>query len=341
MPHSNDHRPTAFSLQLAHTSETAIDPVCGMTVDPATAAGSHALAGTTYYFCSRHCLEKFKADPEMYLGAKAPESCCGHESTPVVPGAKYTCPMHPEIVQDSPGTCPKCGMALESMIPQAGADDDSELRDMKRRFWIAVALTLPVFVLAMAPMIPGIGFPHWLIELSNWVGLVLSTPVVFWAGWTFFVRATQAFLNRTANMFTLIVLGTAAAWGYSAIATLAPGLFPATFFKHGIVETYFEAAAVIVTLVLFGQVLELRARRKTGEAIRALWNWRPRPRGASARMASKAMYRSPKFGLATGFAFDRAGKCRSMAQWLKGRAPSTSRCSPVRRCPSRSVRTTQ
>jgi Cu+-exporting ATPase len=276
MPHARHEHdtkntpPPARPLALAQE----VDPVCGMTVNPATAAGSFTHAGTTYHFCSRHCLEKFKADPAKYLAAPATEggSCCHAPAppAPAVPGAKYTCPMHPEVVQDGPGTCPKCGMALEPMIPQAGADDDSELRDMTRRFWVALALTLPVFVLTMAPMIPGVKFPHWLMEAANWAGLVLSTPVVFWAGGPFFERAAQAFRHRTANMFTLIALGTAAAWGFSAVATLAPGLFPATFHKHGVVETYFEAAAVIVTLVLLGQVLELRARRKTGEAIRSL-----------------------------------------------------------------------
>lgn len=264
MTHKHDGN---FSLPLAVEPAHAIDPVCGMKVDPSAAAGSVEHNGTTYHFCSRHCVEKFRAEPEKYLHGAAAESCCAATAPP---GAKYTCPMHPEIVQDGPGTCPKCGMALEPMIPGAGEEDDSELRDMTRRFWIAAALTLPVFVLAMAPMIPGVVFPHWLMEANNWLGLVLSAPVVFWAGWPFFVRAVQAFRNRTSNMFTLIALGTSMAWFYSAVATFAPGIFPATFLKHGIIETYFEAAAVIVTLVLLGQVLELRARRRTGDAIRSL-----------------------------------------------------------------------
>jgi P-type Cu+ transporter len=274
--HQDSPHATTFGLPIASAPETVLDPVCGMTVEPETAAGSYTHAGTIYYFCSQHCLTKFKADPKKYLHASGAESCCVHSPVaPVaVPGAKYTCPMHPEVVQDSPGTCPKCGMALEPMVPRAGEEDDSELRDMTRRFWIAVVLTLPVFVLAMAPMI-GVSLPHQLIAASNWIGLLLSAPVVFWAGWPFFVRAAQAIRNRTANMFTLIALGTAAAWGYSAVATVAPGLFPATFFKHGNIETYFEAAAVIVTLVLLGQVLELRARRKTGAAIRALLELAP------------------------------------------------------------------
>ena len=267
------------AARLPHAGGAATDPVCGMTVDAATAAGSTVHDGTTYYFCSRHCLAKFDADPAKYVPQSAkPEShsCCDGKARPVseepVAGAaKWTCPMHPEVVRDGSGTCPKCGMALEPMTPQAGEEDDSELRDMRRRFVAAAVLTLPVFALAMVPMVPGVGFPHWLTKSANWVGLVLATPVVFWAGWPFFVRAVQALRHRTANMFTLIALGTGAAWGYSAAATFAPGAFPSGFVDpHGVIPTYFEAAAVIVTLVLLGQVLELRSRRSTGAAIRAL-----------------------------------------------------------------------
>ena len=247
-----------------HDYDAVIDPVCGMTVDPAGAAGSATHAGTTYYFCGRRCLEKFQAEPERYTQPTP-------DAPPAAAGTTYTCPMHPELVQNGPGNCPKCGMALEPMMPQAGEEDDSELRDMRRRLVVAAVLTLPVFALAMLPMIPGVGFPHWLTSSANWVGLMLATPVVFWAGWPFFVRAAQALRHSTANMFTLIALGTGVAWGYSAAATLAPGMFPAGFADaHGVIPTYFEAAAVIVTLVLLGQVLELRARRSTGAAIRAL-----------------------------------------------------------------------
>jgi Cu+-exporting ATPase len=287
-PDHSTHR-GAISLGMAEApapAATAIDPVCGMTVDPATAAGSVEFDGKTYHFCSQHCVARFRADPRKYLDKPAQEpmdhSCCGHTASdaaaePAPPGTKYTCPMHPEIVQDGPGTCPKCGMALEPMTPQAGEEDDSELRDMTRRFWISVALTLPVFILAMAPMIPGITWPHWLARAENWISLVLATPVVFWAGWPFFVRAWTALRHGTANMFTLISLGTAAAWAYSTVATLAPDIFPAGFrdAHTGVVGVYFEAAAVIVTLVLLGQVLELRARRSTGAAIRALLGLAP------------------------------------------------------------------
>ncbi len=282
---SDDHpthaHGTRTTVELPHTGGAAIDPVCGMTVDPDTAAGLLTHAGTTYHFCSRNCLEKFQADPAKYTApAHATDHLRRDEERTVVPRqqpsptqgtVKYTCPMHPEVIQDGPGTCPKCGMALEPMIPRAGDEDDSELRDMVRRFRIATVLTLPAFVLAMAPMIPGVRLPHWLMEAANWIGLVLATPVVFWAGWPIFVRAVQALSHRTANMFTLIALGTGAAWAYSAAATLAPGAFPAGFADaHGMIPTYFEAAAVITTLVLLGQVLELRARRSTGAAIRSL-----------------------------------------------------------------------
>jgi Cu+-exporting ATPase len=258
----------------------AIDPVCGMTVDPARAAGHVEHAGTTYHFCSAHCVAKFRADPAKYLGGPAGhEGCCGHgagDAPPPVPGATYTCPMHPEIVRDGPGTCPLCGMALEPMTPGAGPEDDTELRDMTRRTLAAAALTLPVFALAMTPMLPGVNFGHTFATWANWVSLALTAPVVFWMGWPVFERAWVALRHRTANMFTLIALGTAAAWGFSAAAVLAPELFPAGFRDaHGHLPVYFEAAAVIVTLVLLGQVLELRARRSTGDAIRALLGLRP------------------------------------------------------------------
>ncbi len=265
------------STSLSVISESAIDPVCGMSVDPATAAASIVHANTTYYFCCRACQEKFRANPAKYLAKTTggePDCCESHTATPPVPaapGSKYTCPMHPEVIADGPGTCPKCGMALDPMTPSLGAEDDSELRDMTRRFVIAAALTLPIFVLSMAPMIPGLNLPHSLMTIANWVGLILSAPVVFWAGRPFFVRAVEAFRRRTANMFTLIAIGTGAAWFYSALATLTPGLFPPGFADiHGVIPTYFESAAVIVTLVLLGQVLELRARKQTGSAIRAL-----------------------------------------------------------------------
>jgi Cu+-exporting ATPase len=266
---------------------THTDPVCGMTVDPKTAAGSLVHAGTSFYFCSRHCLEKFRADPSRYITgtpAETAHSCCAasplHDhvrSTPAVAAAgKYTCPMHPEVVQDGPGNCPKCGMALEPTTPNV-EEDDSELRNMTLRFWVATVLTVPLFVLAMGPML-GLPVPEWLAHgRKNWLELALATPVVLWAGSTLLVRAWQALQHRTANMFSLIALGTGAAWLYSLVATIAPDLFPPGFQDdHGTVPVYFEAAAVIVTLVFLGQVLELRARRQTGSAIRALLGLSPK-----------------------------------------------------------------
>jgi len=270
-----EHPRTSFGLAMA--TESVVDPVCGMTVDPASAAGSTMHNEVAYHFCSRHCLEKFRADPPRYLAASSPEHVCCHASPSksagvvAAPGSKYTCPMHPEVIADGPGTCPKCGMALEALTPGVGPEDDSELRDMTRRFIVSAVFTLPLFVLTMAPMIPGVSLPHSIMEAANWVGLLLSAPVVFWAARPFFFRAIEALRHRTANMFSLISLGTAAAWIYSTVATIAPELFPVEFsHSHGIIPTYFEAATVIVTLVLLGQVLELRARRNTGSAIRAL-----------------------------------------------------------------------
>ena len=259
------------------TSGAAIDPVCGMTVDTAASVGSATHAGMTYYFCSRHCLEKFQADPARYAAKPVAPKAAPVPATGG--GVKYTCPMHPEVIRDGPGTCPKCGMALEPMTTQPGtAEDDTELRNMTRRFWVAAAISLPVLFLAMAPMIPGISLPRWLAHgAANWIELVLATPVVLWAGRPFFVRAVQAARNHTANMFTLIALGTGAAWAFSVVGTVAPELFPAGFRDdHGAIPVYFEAAAVIITLVLLGQVLELRARRQTGSAIRALLDLSPR-----------------------------------------------------------------
>jgi Cu+-exporting ATPase len=243
-----------------------------MTVAPERAAGHFEYRGHTYYFCGKGCLERFRADPEKYL---RPPSKPAERAA--VPGASYTCPMHPEIVRDGPGACPICGMALEPMVPTLDEGPNPELTDMTRRCWIAAALGLPVFLLAMGDMLFGMGLggrvdPRW----TNWLGLLLATPVVWWAGWPFFERAWASIVNRSPNMFTLIALGVGAAYVYSAAATLAPGVFPAGFQMHGLVETYFDTAVVITVLVLLGQVLELRARSQTSTAIKALLGLAPK-----------------------------------------------------------------
>jgi Cu+-exporting ATPase len=244
-----------------------VDPVCGMTVDPRSAAGSHQHGGKTYYFCSKHCLHAFKADPEKYLKPAAPE--------PPSAGAQYTCPMHPEIVRDGPGSCPKCGMPLVP-IAGTGETDDSELRDMTRRLWVGVALSIPLVVLAMAPM-AGFHEPFGLAPRARgWVEFALGTPVVLWVGWPIVHKFWMSLASRSLNMYTLIGLGVALAYLFSVLAVLAPGIFPVEFREHdGAVGTYFEAAAVIVTLVMLGDVLQLRAMGRTSQAIHQLLELAP------------------------------------------------------------------
>ncbi len=243
-----------------------VDPVCGMTVDPHTAKHRADYRGHPYYFCSAGCRTKFVADPQKYLGTRAPE--------PVVEGAIYTCPMHPEIRQSGPGACPICGMALEPEMPAADAGPNPELADMTRRFWIGLVLSLPVMVLEMS----GHFGAHWFAPAaSNYIQFAFATPVVLWAGWPFFLRGWQSLLTRNLNMFTLIAMGTGVAYAYSLAATFAPGIFPHAFRGHeGAPAVYFEAASMITVLVLVGQVLELRARAATSGAIRALLDLAPK-----------------------------------------------------------------
>ncbi|HEX8999179.1 MAG TPA: heavy metal translocating P-type ATPase [Blastocatellia bacterium] len=305
--------PVMMPMQATATvaTDTHIDPVCGMSVNPATAAGKHNHNGKTYYFCSAHCLHKFSADPEAVLHPvpkppastdieytcpmdpevrqMGPGACpkCGmalEPATLAMPATKteYVCPMHPEIVRDEPGSCPICGMALEPRVTTLAEEENPELKDMRRRFWISLALSLPVFLLAMSEMIPGQPVQHALgHRLVTWLQFALAAPVVLWGGWPFFQRGWASIVNRSPNMFTLIAIGTGAAFGYSIVATLVPGIFPEAFRQAsggthgGEVGVYFEAAAVITTLVLLGQVLELRARSQTSSAIKMLLGLAP------------------------------------------------------------------
>ena len=252
-----------------HNETKVKDPVCGMDVDPHTSRHRADHAGKTWYFCSEKCQEKFIAKPDPYLEPSK-------QSQASVPsGSIYTCPMHPEVRREGPGDCPICGMALEPETVSADTGPSDELKDMTRRFWIGLVLTLPVFALEMGGHV--FGLMHFISQqTSNWIQLLLATPVVVWAGWPFFVRGWRSLVHRSLNMFTLIAIGTGTALLYSLLATLTPGIFPDAFRQaDGSVAVYFEAAAVIVVLVLLGQVLELRAREKTSGAIRALLDLAP------------------------------------------------------------------
>jgi len=242
------------------------DPVCGMKVgaDPAKEV---QYEGQAYHFCSTKCMDKFRAAPQQYVGGTKTEP-----APPAAEGTIYTCPMHPQIRQPQPGNCPICGMTLEPMLPSLEEEENPELVDFKHRFWWTLPLTAIVTVLAMAGhrIFTG-GLPG-----QSWIELVLSTPVVLWAGWPFFTRGAQSIRNRSPNMWTLIGLGVAAAYGYSVVATVAPGLFPQTFLMHGRIGVYYEAAAVIISLTLLGQILELRARSQTSAAIKSLLGLAPK-----------------------------------------------------------------
>ena len=303
-------------LATIHPAAAAVaDPVCGMKVNPSTAKYQLEYQGQKYFFCSAGCLEKFKVQPARYLDTKqtraaahpvaapptadahiytcpmdpevrqaGPGACpkCGMALEPEVPivetKVEYTCPMHPEIVRPGPGSCPICGMALEPRTVTATEEENPELRDMTWRFWISVVLTVPLMFLAMSDTISGQPVQHALSpRLIAWIELLLATPVVLWGGWPFFQRGWASVKNRSTNMFTLIALGTGVAYGYSVIASLAPGIFPDSFRgEMGVPNLYFEAAAGITTLVLMGQVLELRARSRTSSAIRALLDLSPK-----------------------------------------------------------------
>ncbi len=253
---------------------TAQDPVCGMSVSLDAGKPTMEFGGRTYHFCSEHCRDKFAAEPARYAGAQEPP-----QARPVPKGTKYTCPMHPDIIRDAPGACPRCGMALEPMgVPAEEEAPNPELVDFRRRFWIGAVLTVPLLVLTMGPLV-GLGALREALGESSamWVELILATPVILWAGWPLLVRGANSVVSRNLNMFTLIGMGVGAAYLFSVVAVLAPGIFPAGFRDaEGHVGVYFEAAAVIVVLVLLGQVMELGARERTGSAIRALLDLAPK-----------------------------------------------------------------
>ena len=268
-PHSHAAGHACCGAKAPDGAATVKDPVCGMTVDPATTAHRADHNGKDYFFCSAGCRTKFVADPDRYLTPKA-------EAEPPVPGAIYTCPMHPEIRQEGPGSCPICGMALEPETVTAEAPPNHELVDFTRRFWVGLVLTLPVFALEMGGHLTNL---HMLIpgQMSSWIQFALATPVVLWCGLPFFERGWTSLRTRRLNMFTLISMGVGVAWLCSVVAVLAPNLFPPAFLKaDGSAPVYFEAAAVITVLVLIGQILELRAREQTSGAIRALLDLTPK-----------------------------------------------------------------
>ncbi len=263
MTHAHDH-PGATATDVG----TVRDPVCGMMVDPATTPHHARHDGNDYALCSDGCRRRFIADPQRYLTAPA------GVVKPAPAGTRYTCPMHPEIVQDGPGSCPLCGMALEPAMPSLEDDENPELTDFRRRFWWSLPLSVATMALAMLAMTPVL---HGLSpDLRVWIELALATPVVLWAGWPFLQRWAQSIRNRSPNMWTLIGTGVLAAFGYSVVATVAPGLFPPSFQQHGHVGVYFEAAAMIISLTLLGQLMELRARAKTSAAIKSLLGLAPK-----------------------------------------------------------------
>ncbi|NNC59883.1 MAG: YHS domain-containing protein, partial [Erythrobacter sp.] len=275
--HQNCHHTADDHASRSLEAGLTIDPVCGMQVDPEATAHHAEHDGKAYHFCSARCREKFIAEPVRWL-SNSPA-----QDIEVAEGAMWTCPMHPEIRQDHPGSCPICGMALEPEMVDPDAGPSEELVDMTRRFWIGLALTLPVFLLEMGGHLFSVIHHLVPMQISIWIQFALATPVVLWAGWPFFQRAWDSIRTRNLNMFTLIAIGTGAAWSYSVVAVLAPGVFPDAFrAADGTVAVYFEAAAVITVLVLLGQVLELRARERTSDALKSLLGLAP----STARLIS-------------------------------------------------------
>lgn len=271
-PHTNKSCCDGNTNSSHITEKTQTDPVCGMVVE-IDSSKSVDNSGATYYFCSQHCVDKFRANPQQYL--KPQTSVIKDKDKVSAENKLYTCPMHPEIQQIGPGSCPICGMALEPMDATT-EEDTTELSDMTRRFWVSLALSVPLLVLTMSELIPGVNVHRWMgINTFNWLQALLGSPVVIWGGWPFFIKAWASFKTWNLNMFSLIGLGTAAAFLFSVFALLFPSMLPAAFKMDGMIPLYFEAAAVIVTLVLMGQVLELRARSKTNTAIKSLLELAP------------------------------------------------------------------
>lgn len=288
MKHTASHTTHAHDAHHGHhhgdheSGNKVKDPVCGMMVDPAAGKPHMAYKGHEYYFCSDSCHGKFKADPEKYLTAQS-------AAAPAIKGAQYTCPMHPEIIRDEPGSCPICGMALEPVMPSLDDGPNPELVDFTRRFWVSAICSIPLLIVTMGPML-GLPIREWIGEQRTvWLEFLLATPVVLWAALPFFKRGVDSFKNRSPNMWTLIMIGVGAAYLYSVVVILFPDMFPRSFRGHGgSVPVYFEAAAVIVTLVFLGQVLELRARERTGSAIRALLDLAPKTARRIAADGSEA-----------------------------------------------------
>jgi P-type Cu+ transporter len=276
--HAHDHAQDDVDKARVH-GDIVVDPVCGMKVDSRTAQYRHDLGGTPYFFCSARCLDRFKADPDRYLNPAGHDPAVQSPALGALPqaaeGTTWTCPMHPEIRRDGPGQCPICGMALEPLEPTLDEGPNPELIDMNRRFWVSAAFSIPLVILTFGAEL--LGWEPFPMRQSMWIQLALATPVVLWGGWPFFERFWASLKTRNLNMFTLIGLGVGVAYGYSVVATAAPQIFPASLrTMGGLVPVYFEAAAVITTLVLLGQVLELRARSATGRAIRALLGLAPK-----------------------------------------------------------------
>src|SRR6187431_2581790 len=261
---AHDHPPAAPG--------EVLDPVCGMTISPADAVGHVEHEGSTYYFCNESCLEQFRARPSAFLTDRSARA-----AAPADMARQYTCPMDPEVRQIGPGACPKCGMALEPVTVSLDDEGNPELDEMMRRFRVSLALTLPILAFMISDVLPGHVLQHVMSAAAmTWTQFALASPIVLWGGWPFFVRGWASLVNRHLNMFTLIALGVGAAYGFSVVATLAPGIFPDTPSMHEGVGVYFEPAAVIVVLVLLGQVLELRARGRTSAAIRGLLGLAPK-----------------------------------------------------------------